>query len=132
MVSSFNSTEDLIQGVQASCHIPLISDARPTYSYRGKQFLDGAAAQFLPCPPGVAYCLRVSVLPAGASFAAPGLGQVDVGEATDIDPLKFGNSRCCVCLRAVDCRAAGGSVASRLDAQQLATCPSGWCVLPPP
>ena len=94
MVSSFNSTEDLVQAIQASSHIPLVSDVRPTYSYRGQQYVDGGVAQFLPCPPGVAYCLRVSVLPAGSSFAAPGLGRMEVGELTDIDPLKFGTGRC--------------------------------------
>ncbi|GLI64202.1 hypothetical protein VaNZ11_007394 [Volvox africanus] len=49
-ISSFNSREDLIRALMASCHIPTYFNGELTTSYRGKVTVDGGVTALLPTP----------------------------------------------------------------------------------
>ncbi len=53
--------------------IPLLPPSHHACSLRGKHVYDGSwggnGEGFLPCPPGVAYCIRVSSFPAGVKLS---------------------------------------------------------------
>lgn len=40
-----------------------------TTTFRGRQVFDGAWDTYLPCPPKVQHCLRISAFPANVSYA---------------------------------------------------------------
>ncbi|GBF93868.1 hypothetical protein Rsub_06867 [Raphidocelis subcapitata] len=69
LVTNFSGRQDLIDAGVASCYIPYFAGSRLTTSFRGEQVYDGSfngnGQGWLPCPPGVAHCVRVSSMPAG-------------------------------------------------------------------
>lgn len=46
-LNNFKSREDLINACMASVHIPFFLDGNPSYSYRGKQYVDGSLWDFI-------------------------------------------------------------------------------------
>lgn len=69
LVGKFSSRDDIVEAVATSSYIPLFSGPRVTTDFRGERCYDGSWAGpgqgFLPCPPGLEYCIRVSSLPPG-------------------------------------------------------------------
>ncbi|GIL72260.1 hypothetical protein Vretifemale_2630 [Volvox reticuliferus] len=49
-ISSFNSREDLIRALMASCHIPTYFNGELTTTYRSKVTVDGGVTALLPTP----------------------------------------------------------------------------------
>ncbi|GBF90753.1 hypothetical protein Rsub_03054 [Raphidocelis subcapitata] len=71
--SKFQGKDDVITAVGATCYIPGYAGPSPTIKFRGQPVFDGSfggpGAGFLPCPPGVRYCVRVSAMPAHVTLA---------------------------------------------------------------
>ena len=47
LVTNFQSKEDLIDAIMASCHVPVFLDGRPFTEYKGEQVLDGSFWYFV-------------------------------------------------------------------------------------
>ncbi|GBF95267.1 hypothetical protein Rsub_08298 [Raphidocelis subcapitata] len=69
LISQFSNRSDLIGAIDSSTYIPYWSGPLLTTKYRGADVYDGSmggnGAGFLPCPPNLNYCVRVSTMPAG-------------------------------------------------------------------
>ncbi|KAI8477176.1 MAG: hypothetical protein J3K34DRAFT_105768 [Monoraphidium minutum] len=59
----FANDEDLVQAVRASSYVPGWSGAAPAVMYRGAPAYDGAFSQYVPCPPNITFCIKVSGMP---------------------------------------------------------------------
>ncbi|GBF90752.1 hypothetical protein Rsub_03053 [Raphidocelis subcapitata] len=72
LVSSFKGRDDIANAIAASCYIPGYAGPSPTIKFRGQRVYDGGfggpGAGFLPCPPDVRYCVRVSSMPGGITM----------------------------------------------------------------
>ncbi|GBF93867.1 hypothetical protein Rsub_06866 [Raphidocelis subcapitata] len=86
LVGNFTGRDDLREALEASIYIPYYAGAALSTSFRGKAAYDGSFAGsgpgFLPCPPGVSYCLRVSSLPACEMFGSM-FGRLAFGRPSD-------------------------------------------------
>lgn len=63
VIDGINNRADMIATLAASAYIPMWSGNNLFTTWRGMQTADGSfsfAAAQAPCPPGVAYCIRVS------------------------------------------------------------------------
>lgn len=64
LASEFYDKHDMVQGLLASCHIPLYFHRFTlTTSYRGMRYLDGGLLNFLPSVPQAFDCVRVNCFP---------------------------------------------------------------------
>jgi hypothetical protein len=71
LISSFDSRDDFIAALLASCYIPFYFDRiRPGVRFRGAWCADGGITNFLPVPPSCARALRVTCFPAYSAAAA--------------------------------------------------------------
>jgi hypothetical protein len=59
LVGEFSSDADLVEAAHASSFIPVWSGG-PATTYHGQRAFDGVFSNGQPCPPGVAYCLKIS------------------------------------------------------------------------
>ncbi|GBF88177.1 hypothetical protein Rsub_00889 [Raphidocelis subcapitata] len=59
---SFSGPADFLSAARAACYVPGWSGPEAALPFRGRKALDGALTQQNPCPPGVAYCIKVAVL----------------------------------------------------------------------
>ncbi|GBF93869.1 hypothetical protein Rsub_06868 [Raphidocelis subcapitata] len=67
LVNEFSGRQDLIDAGVASCYIPYWAGPRVVTTFRGEEVYDGGfngnGQGFLPCPPGITNCLRISSFP---------------------------------------------------------------------
>lgn len=63
LATTFDNRTDLISTLAASAYIPIWSGSKLFTGWRGRNALDGSITQRQPCPPGVAYCVRISSTP---------------------------------------------------------------------
>jgi len=59
-LTDFFGAADAADGAAASAFIPIFSSPSITTTLRSSPAADGMLVQSLPCPPGVAYCVRIS------------------------------------------------------------------------
>ncbi|GBF88176.1 hypothetical protein Rsub_00888 [Raphidocelis subcapitata] len=59
---SFSGPADFLSAARAACYVPGWSGPEAAMSFRGRKVFDGAFTHKNPCPPGVAYCIKVAVL----------------------------------------------------------------------
>eukprot|EP00195_Chlamydomonas_chlamydogama_P016101 CAMPEP_0202891716 /NCGR_PEP_ID=MMETSP1392-20130828/1710_1 /ASSEMBLY_ACC=CAM_ASM_000868 /TAXON_ID=225041 /ORGANISM="Chlamydomonas chlamydogama, Strain SAG 11-48b" /LENGTH=529 /DNA_ID=CAMNT_0049575549 /DNA_START=201 /DNA_END=1792 /DNA_ORIENTATION=+ len=50
-VSQFHSKDDLVEALLASCHIPVYASGSWVTKFRGRYYVDGGVANFVPAPP---------------------------------------------------------------------------------
>ncbi|KIY99710.1 hypothetical protein MNEG_8248 [Monoraphidium neglectum] len=62
-VCQFKDVDDLLQAIRASSYVPGWSGKASSIMFRGQPAFDGAFSQYIPCPPGVTFCIKVSGLP---------------------------------------------------------------------
>lgn len=60
MISDFTSDADIRAAASASSFIPVWSAPKGSTTFRGQPAFDGFFSNAQPCPPGVAYCVRIS------------------------------------------------------------------------
>lgn len=62
-VCKFSHRGEVMDALRASAFVPGWSAVEPKTELQGKPAFDGIFAQFLPCPEGVTFCIKVSALP---------------------------------------------------------------------
>lgn len=68
----YESDEQVVQAVRASSYIPGWSGINATVDFEGRPAFDGAFSQYVPCPPGSTFCIRVSGFPPVATASLIG------------------------------------------------------------
>ncbi|KAF5830417.1 acyl transferase/acyl hydrolase/lysophospholipase [Dunaliella salina] len=62
-VSKWNSKDDLVECLVASCHVPVYANGDFMTSFRGRWYMDGGWTGFIPKPPGVHHTVKVCCFP---------------------------------------------------------------------